>query len=205
MPRATVCSLMNRSVSRLRSRSASGQIRRPHGVARRGNQKRVEEQEVGVRHLAQGVVAEPEGQVEPVEALRREHAQVVGPHLTVVIPGLVERLAGELPHDAAHLVGGPLDDRLADRAARPPASAPGAHGRPIRAARRPGRAHRRRTPAAPGGPTPSYPARPGSPAQPAWRCPRLSAPPLPAAPQPPPRRCRARLSRPAPGFRAAAR
>ena len=102
MPRATVCSLMKRSVSRLRSRSASGRLRRAHVVAGHGEQERIEEEQVGVRHLLEDVVAEPEGKVEPVEALRGQHGEIVRPHLAVVEPGLVERLAGELPHHAAH-------------------------------------------------------------------------------------------------------
>jgi hypothetical protein len=46
--------------------------------------------------------------VETVESFGGEHGQVVRPHFAVVEPRFIQRLAGELAHDAAHFVGGPL-------------------------------------------------------------------------------------------------
>ena len=43
-----------------------------------------------------------------------QHGEVARPHFAIVKPGLVERFAGELAHDAADVVGGPLHHRLPD-------------------------------------------------------------------------------------------
>ena len=103
---------MKRSVSRLRSRSASGRLRGADVVAGHGEEEGVGEQEVGVGDGAQEVVADAEAEVEAVEAVFREHGEVMRPHLAVVEPGLVFDLAGEEALDAADGVGGPLRGRL---------------------------------------------------------------------------------------------
>ncbi len=89
-----------------------GKVRRAHVVTGHGEQERIEEQEIGIRDILELVVAEPEGEVQAVEALRCQHGEIARPHCAVVEPRLVVGLAGELAHHAAHRIGGPLDDRL---------------------------------------------------------------------------------------------
>jgi hypothetical protein len=72
--------------------------------------------------MADEVIADAVSQVEPVEALRCQHREIVRPHLCVVVPGLVFYLAGEEPRYAAYLVSrtlcmarnsGDSDERIA--------------------------------------------------------------------------------------------
>ena len=101
---------MNFSISQIAVAFGVGQLRDPHVVAGNGEQERIGEQEIGVGDLAEKVVADAEGQVEAVEALRGQHGEVPRPHLAVVVPGLVFHVAGEQPGDAADGVGGALDN-----------------------------------------------------------------------------------------------
>ncbi len=70
-----------------------------------GQQEGVGEVEVGVAHAPGEVVPDPQGQVEAVEALPREHGQVAPPGLAVVEEGEVLHVAGEGAQDAPHPVG----------------------------------------------------------------------------------------------------
>src|SRR5689334_16323587 len=68
-----------------------------HVVARHGKQIRVYEMKIVVGYAFRKVVADPEIQVEPVEAIGGEFAQVGAPECFVVIPRLVFNLAYESP------------------------------------------------------------------------------------------------------------
>ncbi len=83
-----------------------GQLRYPHTVAGNIEQERVGKEKVGVRDAAEKVVADAETQVEAVEALGGQHGEVVRPHFTVVVPGLVFDVAGEETGDASDRIGG---------------------------------------------------------------------------------------------------
>ena len=87
-----------------------GQLRDADLVSRNVEQERIGEQEVSVGDAADEVVADAEGEVEAVEALGGQHGQIGGPHLAVVVPGLVFHVAGEESGDAADDVGGLLHD-----------------------------------------------------------------------------------------------
>ncbi len=143
-----------------------GQVGRPHVVARDGEQERVGEVEVGVAQPVRGVVAEAEGQIEPVEALGDQHRQVAPPEVAIVKPGLVLDGAGERTHHAADRIGGPLGPELRRMQRRGRIVG---HPRPrARSGHRPGPAHPRRW-------------RPAPPADPGFRnrspaCRRLPAP-----------------------------
>ena len=126
-----------------------GQLRHPHVVTRHGQQERVGEKEIPVRDIAEKVVADPQRQIEAIEALRRQHGEIGGPHLAVVVPGLVFDLADKEPVQAAHDIGRLLDDRLC-KVQRGQGLGSIAHPvRKIQAAHRQAPARRGRTPAIP--------------------------------------------------------
>ena len=100
------------SISRLRSRSLVRQLRHAHLVSRHIEQKRIRKQKVRIGHVADEVISDAESEIEPVEALRRQHVEVLRPHRPVVVPRLVFHVAREQPHHAAHFIGRPLDRRL---------------------------------------------------------------------------------------------
>src|SRR6185437_10135861 len=77
-----------------------------------GKKEGVREEEVGVGDFAEEIVADAEGEMEAVEAVRGEHGEVLGPHLAVVEPGLVLELAAEEAHVAAHGEEGQFGLRL---------------------------------------------------------------------------------------------
>ena len=81
------------------------QVRDAHVVVGNADQEWIKEQEVAVGNPLQRVVPQAEREVQPVEAMAREHVEVRRPHRTVVEPRLVEHVAGELAHHAAHRVG----------------------------------------------------------------------------------------------------
>ena len=85
---------------------AVGEVRRAHVVARDREQEGVGEVQVGVPDPRREVVAEPEGEIEAIEALGHEHREIGGPELPVAEPRLVLDVAAEKAHAAPNGVRG---------------------------------------------------------------------------------------------------
>ena len=122
-----------------------GELRDADVVPGDGQQEGVGEVQVGVGHAPVEVVAEPEREAEPVEALRDEHREVAAPEPFVAEPGEVLHLAAEQPRDAPNLVGRPPRDRLFDTERAHRVERRARRGRPARAPRRRDRGRRRRS------------------------------------------------------------
>ena len=76
---------------------AVGQLGNAHVVAGNGHQERISEEEICVGDLPDEVVADAQRQIETIEPVRRQHRQILRPHLAIVVPGLVFHVAGEEP------------------------------------------------------------------------------------------------------------
>ncbi len=85
-----------------------GELRHAHVVAGHREQEWIAEDEVCVGDVGEEVVADPQREVEAVEALPGQHREIRGPHLAVVEPGLVFDVAREQARDAADAVGRPF-------------------------------------------------------------------------------------------------
>ena len=80
--------------------------RNPYVVAGNLDEKRIGEVEIRIAHFTREIVADPERQAEPVEAIRRQHRQVFAPVVPVVEPRLVFDFADEGSDDTANPVSG---------------------------------------------------------------------------------------------------
>src|SRR5262249_45182549 len=69
-------------------------------------EERVGEKKVGVGNLAQEIVTNAKGEMEPVEALGCEIGQITRPHVAILEPRLVFHVAGKQAGDGARTVGG---------------------------------------------------------------------------------------------------
>jgi hypothetical protein len=72
-----------------------GQTLGAHVVTGNRKEERVGEQEIGVRHILQKIVAESETEIEAIETVRGEHGQVARPHLAIVEPRFIFHVARE--------------------------------------------------------------------------------------------------------------
>lgn len=78
-------------------------------VAGHGEQIRVGENKIAVHHPPRQVVAQAQGEAEPVEPLGHQHAEIIAPERLVVEPGLVLHVAAEQARDAPYRVNRLLD------------------------------------------------------------------------------------------------
>jgi hypothetical protein len=89
-----------------------GQFAHPHLMARNGKQERIGEVQINVAHLHRVVVLQAERHAEPVEAVGRQHRQILAPHRAIMEPALVLDIALKAARNAAHAVGRLLHDRM---------------------------------------------------------------------------------------------
>ena len=122
------------------------QLRHAHVIPGHGKQEWIGKQKVRIGDGGQEVVADAQREIEPVEALRRQHGQVRRPHLAVVVPGLVFDFAGEEARDAADGIGRALGHRLTGQRGPRAGHRSSARGQPVPGARRSGPARRVRRP-----------------------------------------------------------
>ena len=80
------------------------------GIFWQRDQKGIREKHVNLAAGRDVIVAQTKGEVEAIEALRRQHRQIFRPELAVIEPRLVFQFALEGAADRAGLAGRLLDD-----------------------------------------------------------------------------------------------
>ena len=88
-----------------------GQVGGADPVPRHRDQERVGKIEIRVAQAVGGIIAQPEREIETIEAMRRQQRQITSPKFPVIEPPTILKIAGEHPHHAAHRIGRMLDDR----------------------------------------------------------------------------------------------
>src|SRR5262245_49492283 len=71
------------------------QFRNAHIISRDRKQERVSEQKVGIGYVTEKVVANAEGEIEPVKTLRCQVGEITRPHFAIIEPWLVFNFADE--------------------------------------------------------------------------------------------------------------